>query len=110
MSDARVPPPPVFEGALDEAKLWAYLADLDALAIAPVLRIRWEGEQRARSSPESPENPARTDAVSALLRGEASLQFRYMHDDLVWMDTLVPGRDGVRIIRVAHPAAGTAGT
>jgi hypothetical protein len=103
------PLPPVYEGELDEATLRAYLADLDALAAAPVLLIRWQGEQRARPSPERPESPGRTHAVAALLRGEASLQFRYVHEDLVWMDTLVPVQGRVRIVRIAHRDLGAAG-
>ncbi len=84
------PLPEVFQQVLDAATLASLLRDLQELA--SVYEVR---QRRGRDAP-----PLALDQVAATLTQGVGVQIKYVHDGQHWWDTLMPGPDGVTLVRI----------
>lgn len=87
------------QGRLDEPTLTALLDDLSELT--EILEVLTKGGECARAERSQPDL---REAVAALQAGQLrGVQVRYLWDGQQWLDTLLRGPDGVRLVRVQVP-------
>ncbi|MBT9584361.1 hypothetical protein IV102_13545 [bacterium] len=88
--------PPLTRSCLDAATLEALLDDLSSLT--EILEVTVKGGQFDRSEKTCLAlRPAVKALQAGLVRG---VQIRYLWHQEQWLDTLLVGRDGIRIVRI----------
>lgn len=93
------PLPEVLEGLLDAHALSEYLSDLEMCAEGLTMSLK------SGATLNSGEHRTGNAAIEELRQHLASAsppraQVRYRFDGDAWLDTLIPGPDGVRLVRV----------
>lgn len=88
----------------DQQISWQRVEQLffDLAQQAELLEVRFKAAAKAYATP----GPASLPAAHEALKGRIvdSVQLRYRHRGRQWLDTLIPGERGVRIVRIAvHP-------
>lgn len=82
--------PEVYKQVLDEETLASLLRDLEELA--GVYDVR---QRRGMDAP-----PLGFEDIQATLGEGVGVQIRYVHEGLHWWDTLMPGPQGVTLVRI----------
>ena len=101
--------PPMREACLSEEQVRQLFSDIDKLATDILLMQRSARSQRASVSSTATSAEQLRMAEDSLLSGSIPrVQIRYHWQDANWIDTLERRDDGVRLIRIAHNAAGSA--
>jgi len=88
--------PPMHEGSLDHDGLAALQRDLEQCAQVIGVRVKGAGQAIASDA-----RPGLDEAFEAIRNGGAvGVQIRYRYQGEAWCDTLMRGKDGVRLVRV----------
>ncbi len=96
--------PPMQDAVLDEETLQQLFVDLSEVADTLEVRMKFANER-----PASEGSSSLAAAIAALSsRSVAGVQVHYRHDGVEWTDTLMPGPEGIRLVRIQHRLPGDA--
>jgi hypothetical protein len=100
--------PPMSDAVLDDEQLAALFRDYRQCAgqVQIVVKLARGFVPAAAPRLDQPSLDEAEELLrTRLIRG---LQVRYQHDQALWYDTLMPLAEGVRLVRIPHPADGQA--
>lgn len=99
-SESNEPLPEMSDAVLSDDEVAALMRDLRTLTTIDEIIVK-AGPGRADDAPQLTLDDAAQMLFERTVRG---VQVRYRYDDALWMDTLMPVAEGIRLVRVRHDA------
>ena len=104
--DSELKLPPIQQATLTSTQLDLLVSDITGLT--EVLEVRLKGGAEAHSTETA---PTFAEGIQSLREGAlVGVQVRYRHSGQEWLDTLIRGPEGIRLVRMAalamRPEAG----
>ncbi len=95
MGDQTIQVPPMSDAVLTNEQVTALFRDLEALATIHEISVKGR-----RSTTDSTPQSLGVAQQMLINREVFGIQLRYRHDGQDWCDTLMPVKDGIRLVRI----------